>query len=52
MQHNVTVVRSRNHCYRAKAISITYCVCVCLSVNIIIRHAKRMCRLHCHSWPV
>jgi hypothetical protein len=42
------VARSRNHCYRVKAISITYCECVFLS--LVIQHAKRMrhitiCRL-------
>jgi hypothetical protein len=32
--------RSRNHFYRAKAISITYSECV--PVALVIRHAKRM----------
>jgi hypothetical protein len=35
--------RSRNHCCRGKAISITYSEC--LSVALIIRHAKRMRRV-------
>jgi hypothetical protein len=32
--------RSRNHCCRGKAISITYSECV--SVALVIQHAKRM----------
>jgi hypothetical protein len=32
--------RSRNHCCREKAISITYSVCV--SVALIVQHIKRM----------
>jgi hypothetical protein len=32
--------RSRNHCCRGKAISITYCECV--YVALVIQHAKRM----------
>jgi hypothetical protein len=35
--------RSRNHCCRRKAISITYCECV--SVALVIQHAKRMRRI-------
>jgi hypothetical protein len=35
--------RSRNHCCRGKAISITYCECV--SVAVVIQHAKRMRRI-------
>jgi hypothetical protein len=34
---------SRNHCCRAKAISITYSECV--SVALVIQHAFRMCRI-------
>jgi hypothetical protein len=41
-KHNIEV-RSRNHCCRAKAISITYSQCV--SVAIVIQHAKRMRRI-------
>ena len=33
-------VRSRNHCHRRKAISITYSQCV--PVALVIQHAKRM----------
>jgi hypothetical protein len=33
-------VRSRNHCCRGKAISITYSECV--SVALVIKHAERM----------
>jgi hypothetical protein len=36
-------VRSRNNCYRGKAISITYTECV--SVALVIQHAKRMRRI-------
>jgi hypothetical protein len=32
--------RSRNHCYRKKAISITYSECV--NVELVIHHAMRM----------
>jgi hypothetical protein len=32
--------RSRNHCCRGRAISITYSECV--SVALVIQHAKRM----------
>jgi uncharacterized ion transporter superfamily protein YfcC len=39
----ITGARSRNHCCRGKAISITYCECV--SVAFVIRHAKRMRRV-------
>jgi hypothetical protein len=35
-----TETRSRNHCCRGKAISITYSECV--SVALVIQHAKRM----------
>jgi hypothetical protein len=35
--------RSRNHCCRGKAISITYSECV--SVDGVIQHAKRMRRI-------
>jgi hypothetical protein len=35
--------RSRNHCCRGKAISITYSECV--SVALVIQHAKRMRRI-------
>jgi hypothetical protein len=37
------VARSRNHCCRGKAISITYSECV--SVALVIQHAKRMRRI-------
>jgi hypothetical protein len=32
--------RSRNHCCRGKALSVTYSECV--SVGLVIQHAKRM----------
>ena len=35
--------RSRNHCCRVKAISITYCKCV--TVALVIQHAMRMRRI-------
>jgi hypothetical protein len=35
--------RSRNHCCRGKAISITYSECV--YVALVIQHAKRMRRI-------
>jgi hypothetical protein len=35
--------RSRNHCCRGKAISVTYYECV--SVALVIQHAKRMRRI-------
>jgi hypothetical protein len=35
-----TEARSRNHCCRGKAVSITYSECV--SVTLVIQHAKRM----------
>jgi hypothetical protein len=38
-----TLARSRNHCYRGKAMSITYSESV--SVALIIQHSKRMCRI-------
>jgi hypothetical protein len=38
-----TEARSRNHCHRRKAVSITYCECV--SLALVIRHAKRMRRI-------
>ena len=38
-----TEARSRNHCCRGKAISITYSECV--SVALVIQHAKRMHRI-------
>jgi hypothetical protein len=40
--HNINA-RSRNHCCRVKAISITYSQCV--SVALVIQHAKRMRRI-------
>ena len=43
MYGNITKARSRNHCCRAKAISITYSQCV--SVALVIQHAKRMRRI-------
>jgi phosphopantetheinyl transferase (holo-ACP synthase) len=46
--------RSRNHCCREIAISITYSEYV--SVALVIRHAKRMRRIcffvFCHLWHV
>ena len=41
-------MRSRNHCYRGKAISFTYYECV--FVALVIEHAKRMrhVTLYCH----
>jgi hypothetical protein len=41
-KHN-TEARSRNHCRRGKAISVTYSQCV--SVASVIQHAKRMRRI-------
>jgi len=38
-----TEVRSRNHCYRDKAISIAYCEFVFVTLDI--HHAKRMRRV-------
>jgi hypothetical protein len=38
-----TDLRSRNHCYCRKAISIIYSECV--SVALVIQHAKRMRRI-------
>jgi hypothetical protein len=35
--------RTRNHCCRGKAISITYAECV--SVALVIKHEKRMRRI-------
>jgi hypothetical protein len=35
--------RSRNHCCRGKAVSVTYSECV--SVALVIQHAKRMRRI-------
>jgi len=35
--------RSRNHCCRRKAISITYSECVL--ITLVIQHAKRMRRI-------
>jgi hypothetical protein len=42
VQRNIEA-RSRNHCCRGKAISITYSECV--SVALAIQHAKRMRRI-------
>jgi hypothetical protein len=42
MEPNIKV-RSRNHCCRGKARSITYYECV--SVALVIQHAKRMRRI-------
>jgi hypothetical protein len=42
--------RSRNHCCRGKAVSITYSECV--SVALVIQHAKRMRRIILYLWPV
>jgi hypothetical protein len=39
IQHN-TEARSRNHCCRGQAVSITYSECV--FVALVIQHAKRM----------
>jgi hypothetical protein len=35
--------RSRNHCFRGKAVSITYSEC--MSVALVIQHVKRMRRI-------
>jgi hypothetical protein len=43
VRRHVTLARSRNHCCRRKAISITYSECV--SVASVIQHAKRMRRI-------
>ena len=45
-----TEVRSRNHCCRGKAISITQSKCV--SVALVIQHAKCTRRLYCQFRPV
>jgi hypothetical protein len=42
--------RSRTHCCRGKAGSITYSEC--LSVAFLISHAKRMRRIILYPWPV
>jgi hypothetical protein len=42
VQRNIEM-RSRNHCCRGKAISITHCECV--SVALVIQHAKSMRRI-------
>jgi hypothetical protein len=43
--------RSGNHCCRGKAVSIKYYECV--SIALVIRHAKCMCRIILSSvWPV
>jgi hypothetical protein len=42
VQRNIKA-RSRNHCCRGKAISITYSECV--SVALVIQHARRMRRI-------
>jgi len=39
-KYNVNVERSRNHCCRGKAVSVTYTECV--SVALVIQHAMRM----------
>jgi len=41
-------VRSCNHCYSGKAISITYSECVFVALGI--QHARHM--RHSHLWPV
>jgi len=41
---------SRNHCCCGKYISITYSECV--FVALLVQHAKRMCHIICHLWPV
>jgi hypothetical protein len=43
------VARSRNHCCRRQAISITFSECV--SVALVIQDAKLMRLLYCHLWP-
>ena len=43
-------MRSRNHCCREKAISITYSECV--FVTLVIQDAKRMRRITRHLWRV
>ena len=42
--------RWRNHCCRENAISSTYSECV--PVALVIRHAKRMRRIHFYPWPL
>jgi len=44
-----TDVRSRDHCYRVKAINVTYseCVSVALVITTCQAHAP-----YCHLWPV
>jgi hypothetical protein len=45
-----TDVRSRNHCCREKAISITYSEYV--FVALVIQNAKGMRSITCHLWRV
>jgi hypothetical protein len=40
----------RNHCYRGKAVSITYSECV--SAALSIKHASARAVLYCHLWSV
>jgi hypothetical protein len=56
-----TEVRSRNHCCRGEAISITYlcvcvracvCKCVCLHVALLIQHVTRMRHIVTSIWPL
>jgi len=42
--------RSRNHCSRGKATSITYSEGK--SVDFVVYYAMRMAVLYCHLWPV
>jgi hypothetical protein len=45
--------RSRNHCFRGKAISITYPECVFVALVCNVCSTQSACAiLYCHLWPV
>jgi hypothetical protein len=46
----INEVRSRNHCCRGRAISITYSEYV--SVDLVIQQQSACAVLYCHLWPV
>ena len=43
-----TKPRSRDHCYRGKALNIIYDVCVCI-LSLLVRNGDR---IFCHLWAV
>jgi hypothetical protein len=44
--------RSRNHCYRGKAVGITYSECVSVALLSSTQSACAVLHIYCYLWPI